>query len=89
MADGGKKNLQVTVAGVQEFMEELQAIDREVERAWRAGDWRRFLHKVSAPPPEFFGLCRRLLGYLVMPLYYPPALIWYTVKNLYRTLKRR
>lgn len=89
MADGGKKNLQMALAGLRSFGHELTVIDHEVEVAWRRRDWREYFHKVSAPPPEFFGLCRRLLGYLVMPVYFPIALVWYTAKNLYRSLSRR
>ena len=79
--DGVAKNLEVVLKGISNFRAELQKIDREVAQAWDSKDWREYFHKVAAPPPEFFGLCRRLLGYIVMPFYYPIALAYYSAKN--------
>lgn len=86
--DGIAKNLEVVTDGIDSFRDELKKIDSEVAQAWDDRDVKEYLHKCSAPAPEFFRHCSRLLGYIVLPVVILPEILYYTVKNIIREVKK-
>jgi len=85
--DGIAKNLEVVTDGIDDFRDELKKIDAEVAKAWDDRDVKEYFHKVSAPGPEFFEHCNRLMGCLILPFILPFEILWYTTKNIAREIK--